>query len=147
MSIEQFLPPKTQKQYPRVLDVALFTTTIIYAFFGFFGYLFFKNRTQGIIFANLQCYKEPLDWTQKIPDNCDVSQDCGPQSPCVLSGTCQGACPDWCASWAPICNHIHYTSAQILSKMVKAAMACMITFNCKFRYNCAYADPIPFHPC
>ena len=118
MSIEQFLPPKTQKQYPRVLDVALFTTTIIYAFFGFFGYLFFKNRTQGIIFSNLQCYKAPLDWCNTLPDNCHDD------------------------TWAPICtSRISYTSAQILSKMVKAAMACMITFNCKFRYRSVFADP------
>jgi amino acid permease len=114
MCIEQFLPSDTQKQYPRVLEIALFVTTCVYAIFGLFGYLFFKQHTQGIIFSNLQCFEKPTDW-------CDD-----------IGSFTQGSCDD--DTWAPICDpsRMSFQTAQILSKMVKAAMALMITFNYPF---------------
>jgi amino acid permease len=116
MCIEQFLPPKTMKQYPRVLEVALGLTTCVYIIFGLFGYLFFKQHTQGIIFTNLQCYKSPKDWCE------DIYQPSGGHPNCDAD------------TWAPVCDpsRISFATANILSKMVKAAMACMITFNYPF---------------
>ena len=55
MSVEQFLPEPIQKQYSRVLDIAVLIASAIYVLFGISCYVFFKDNTNSIIFENLKC--------------------------------------------------------------------------------------------
>ena len=48
MSVEQFLPPRTQKQYGRILDLAILIAAIIYMLWGILCYIFFKDNTQVV---------------------------------------------------------------------------------------------------